>query len=63
MNPRDFRKAAPYLGVLLLAALVFIVVFTEMPRRGLLGNSLGESKEAREGWGIIGLALPPAELA
>ena len=26
MNPRDFRKAAPYLGVLLLAAIVFIVV-------------------------------------
>jgi hypothetical protein len=26
MNPRDFRKAAPYLGVLLLAAVVFIVV-------------------------------------
>jgi hypothetical protein len=26
MNPRDFRKAAPHLGVLLLAAIVFIVV-------------------------------------
>ena len=26
MNPRDFRKAAPYLGALLLAAVVFIVV-------------------------------------
>jgi hypothetical protein len=26
MNPRDFRKAAPYLGGLLLAAIVFIVV-------------------------------------
>ena len=26
MNPRDFRKAAPYLGAILLAALVFIVV-------------------------------------
>ena len=26
MNPRGFRKAAPYLGVLLLAAVVFIVV-------------------------------------
>jgi hypothetical protein len=26
MNLRDFRKAAPYLGVLLLAAVVFIVV-------------------------------------
>jgi hypothetical protein len=26
VNPRDFRKAAPYLGVILLAAIVFIVV-------------------------------------
>jgi hypothetical protein len=26
MNPRDFRKAAPYLGALLFAAIVFIVV-------------------------------------
>ena len=26
MNPRDFRKAAPYLGALLLAAVVFTVV-------------------------------------
>jgi hypothetical protein len=26
MNPRDFKKAAPYLGVLLLAAIVFIIV-------------------------------------
>jgi hypothetical protein len=26
MNPRDFRKAAPYLGALLLTAVVFIVV-------------------------------------
>ena len=26
MNPRDFRKAAPYLGALLLAAVVFAVV-------------------------------------
>jgi hypothetical protein len=26
INPRDFKKAAPYLGVLLLAAIVFIVV-------------------------------------
>ena len=26
MNPRDFRKAAPYLGVLLLVAVVFFVV-------------------------------------
>ena len=26
MNPRDFSKAAPYLGVLLLAAIVFTVV-------------------------------------
>jgi hypothetical protein len=26
MNPRDFVKAAPYLGALLLAAVVFIIV-------------------------------------
>jgi hypothetical protein len=26
MNPRDFRKAAPYLGALLLTAIVFTVV-------------------------------------
>jgi hypothetical protein len=26
MNPRDFRKAAPYLRALLLAAVVFVVV-------------------------------------
>ena len=26
MNPRDFKKVAPYLGVLLLAAVIFIVV-------------------------------------
>jgi hypothetical protein len=26
MNPRDFRKAVPYLGVLILAAIVLIVV-------------------------------------
>jgi hypothetical protein len=26
MNPRDFRKVAPYLGALLLAAMVFNVV-------------------------------------
>jgi hypothetical protein len=26
MNPRDFKKAAPYLGALLLAAVVFTVV-------------------------------------
>jgi hypothetical protein len=26
MNPRDFRKAAPYLGTLLLAAVAFTVV-------------------------------------
>jgi hypothetical protein len=26
MNPRDFNKAAPYLGVLLLVAVVIIVV-------------------------------------
>jgi hypothetical protein len=26
MNPRDFRKVAPYLGALLLAAIVFNVV-------------------------------------
>jgi hypothetical protein len=26
MNPRDFRKAAPYLGALLLAAVVFAIV-------------------------------------
>jgi hypothetical protein len=26
MNPRDFKKAAPFLGALLLAAVVFIVV-------------------------------------
>ena len=26
MNPKDFRKAAPFLGALLLAAVVFIVV-------------------------------------
>jgi hypothetical protein len=26
MNPRDFKKAAPYLGAILLAAVVFIVV-------------------------------------
>jgi hypothetical protein len=26
MNPRDFRKAAPYLGALLLSAIVFTVV-------------------------------------
>jgi len=26
MNPRDFRKAVPYLGALLLAAVVFTVV-------------------------------------
>jgi hypothetical protein len=26
MNSRDFKKAAPYLGVLLLAAVVFAVV-------------------------------------
>jgi hypothetical protein len=26
MNPRDFRKAAPFLGALVLAAVVFIVV-------------------------------------
>jgi hypothetical protein len=26
MNPKDFKKVAPYLGVLLLGALVFIVV-------------------------------------
>jgi hypothetical protein len=25
MNPKDFREDAPYLGVLLLAAVVFIV--------------------------------------
>jgi hypothetical protein len=26
MNPRDFRKAAPYLGALVLAAIVFTIV-------------------------------------
>jgi len=26
MNPRDFKKAAPYLGAILLAAVVFTVV-------------------------------------
>jgi hypothetical protein len=26
MNPRDFKKAAPYLGALLLAAVAFTVV-------------------------------------
>jgi hypothetical protein len=26
MNPRDFRKAAPYLGVLLFGAIVFAIV-------------------------------------
>ena len=26
MNPKDFRKAAPFLGALLLAAVVFVVV-------------------------------------
>jgi hypothetical protein len=26
MNPRDLRKAAPILGALLLAAIIFIVV-------------------------------------
>ena len=26
MKPKDFKKAAPYLGVLLLAAIVFILV-------------------------------------
>jgi hypothetical protein len=26
MNPRDFKKAAPFLGAILLAAVVFIVV-------------------------------------
>jgi hypothetical protein len=26
MNPRDFRQAGPYLGFLLLAVVVFIVV-------------------------------------
>jgi hypothetical protein len=26
MTPRDFKKAAPYLGALLLAAVVFMVV-------------------------------------
>jgi hypothetical protein len=26
MNPRDFRKAAPFLGALVLAAVVFVVV-------------------------------------
>jgi hypothetical protein len=26
MNPKDFRKAAPFLGALVLAAVVFIVV-------------------------------------
>jgi hypothetical protein len=26
MNPKDFRKAAPFLGALLLAAIVFVVV-------------------------------------
>jgi hypothetical protein len=26
MNPGDFRKATPYMGVLLLAAVVFTVV-------------------------------------
>ncbi len=26
MNPKDFRKAAPFLGALVLAAVVFVVV-------------------------------------
>ena len=26
MNPKDFIKVAPYLGVLLLAAVIFVVV-------------------------------------
>ena len=26
VNPRDFRKAAPYLGALLLTAIVFLMV-------------------------------------
>jgi hypothetical protein len=26
MNPKDFRKAAPFLGALLLAAVIFVVV-------------------------------------
>ena len=26
VNPRDFRKAAPYLGAVLLAAIVFLIV-------------------------------------
>jgi hypothetical protein len=26
MNPKDFRKAAPFLGALVLAAVIFVVV-------------------------------------
>jgi hypothetical protein len=26
MNPKDFRKAAPFLGAIVLAAVVFVVV-------------------------------------
>jgi hypothetical protein len=47
MNPRDFRKAAPYLGALLLAAVVFVVV--RLPDVAL---RLGDAMEAERSMGL-----------